>query len=288
MQVSRSKIFQGLSLCLILSIFVNTLTSCNNDNSQVTVEQETEELTLVPETEVATQMPTIITLTSEPTKTQTPEPTKTNTIEPTKVIKEKYPIDVEKLHTMPSSYEDVVANPEKYQQSPDFFGDTKKAMEWWNNVLIPAMGDQRELEPNVFGKALTQTDSRFDLTSMGYEEALLSDYPSFYFFHDNELFLVPIFTSQYDNGNIGGTFAVILYVSNDGYIGNEGLAAIKNMAEGKKILNIVGIKNPGPFNLPDSVKSFIEGDYNWDGLEEYAMTGIGYLIGVGAITTISN
>ena len=43
----------------------------------------TEELTLVPETEVATQMPMIITLTSEPTKTNTPELTATATEMPT-------------------------------------------------------------------------------------------------------------------------------------------------------------------------------------------------------------
>jgi hypothetical protein len=201
---------------------------------------------------------------------------------------EKYSIDLEKLHTMPSSYEDVVANPEKYQQSPDFFGDTKKAMEWWNNVLIPAMGDPRELEPNILGVAFMNRENRFDINSMGYEKALLSDYPSFYFFHGNELFLVPILALKDGNGITSSAFAVILYASNDGYIGNEGLAAVKNMAEGKKILNVVGIKNPGPFNLPDSVKSFIEGDYNWNGLEEYAMTGAGYLIGVGAITTILN
>jgi len=82
----------------------------------------TEELTLVPETEVATQVPTIITLTSESTKTNTLEPTATATEmpTPTEVAKEKYSIDLEKFYTMPPSYEDVVANPEKYQEAPDF------------------------------------------------------------------------------------------------------------------------------------------------------------------------
>jgi len=48
------------------------------------VNPATQELTLVPETEVATQMPTIITLISEPTKTDTLEPTATEMPTPTK------------------------------------------------------------------------------------------------------------------------------------------------------------------------------------------------------------
>ena len=49
------------------------------------VNPATQELTLVPETEVATQMPTIITLISEPTKTDTLEPTATEMPTPTEV-----------------------------------------------------------------------------------------------------------------------------------------------------------------------------------------------------------
>ena len=75
MQGSHAKSFRGLSFCLILSIFVNVLTSCNNGNSQATVVQETElisiqltateELTLVPEKKVVIRP----TLTPEPTAT---------------------------------------------------------------------------------------------------------------------------------------------------------------------------------------------------------------------------
>ena len=96
MQVSHAKFFEGLSFCLILSIFVNVLTSCNNGNSQAVVVQETElkstqrtatqQLTLVPETEVATATQTW-TLTAEPsptataTATETPTPTEVSLIE---------------------------------------------------------------------------------------------------------------------------------------------------------------------------------------------------------------
>lgn len=73
---------------------------------------------------------------------------------------EAYPIDLEKFNTMPPSYEDVVANPEKYQEAPDFFGETEAAMKWWKETLIPTLGDQRELTPNVFGKALGDDEVR--------------------------------------------------------------------------------------------------------------------------------
>ena len=73
-----------ITILFIISILAGMLSSCGTVTNRAEIEltptvenQATEELTLVPETEVATQMPTIITLTSEPTETQTPEPTKT-------------------------------------------------------------------------------------------------------------------------------------------------------------------------------------------------------------------
>ena len=71
-----------ISILFIFSTLTGMLSSCGMVTKGVdftltpTVENPaTEELTLVPETEVATQMPTIITLISEPTKTDTLEPT---------------------------------------------------------------------------------------------------------------------------------------------------------------------------------------------------------------------
>jgi len=106
-------------------------------------------------TGTATELPTI-TLTHEPTVTATEMPTITLTPEPTPTATEiikNYSIDLEKFYTMPSSYEDVVANPEKYQEAPDFFGETEVAMKWWEETLIPALGEQKEITPNVFGGA---------------------------------------------------------------------------------------------------------------------------------------
>ena len=78
-----------ITILFIFSILAGMLSSCGKVTNGVdiaitlTVENPaTEELTLVPETEIATQMPTIITLTSEPTKTKTPEPTATATETP--------------------------------------------------------------------------------------------------------------------------------------------------------------------------------------------------------------
>ena len=71
-----------ISILFIFSTLTGMLSSCGMVTKGVDftltpmVENPaTEELTLVPETEVATQMPTIITLISEPTKTDTLEPT---------------------------------------------------------------------------------------------------------------------------------------------------------------------------------------------------------------------
>ncbi len=117
-------------------------------------------------TAIATELPTL-TLTPEPTATATATeiPTITPTPEPTPTATEiikSYPIDLEKFYTMPPSYEDVVANPEKYQEAPDFFGETEVAMKWWEETLIPALGEQKELTVNVFGGAWMDDEYRFD------------------------------------------------------------------------------------------------------------------------------
>lgn len=86
MKVSHAKIYQCISFFLILSVFVTTLTSCNNGNFKTAVVQKTEltltqlvatqELNLASPKEMATEMPTI-TLTPEPTATETEMPTPT-------------------------------------------------------------------------------------------------------------------------------------------------------------------------------------------------------------------
>jgi|GEM_PF-2612192 hypothetical protein len=294
---TQSKQNSAISFCsrLIVLIFVASMLSSCGAVIQVPVPTEkvigtttivenpaTEELTLVSPTVVATEMPTI-TLTPEPTATATEMPT------PTEMAKEKYSIDLEKFYTMPSSYEDVVANPEKYQEAPDFFGETEVAMKWWEEILIPALGEQRELTPNVFGGAWLNDEARFDYLAWSREHALLSDYPAFYFKHDNKIYLVPVFTfADDDSMRHGGTFAFILYESqNDGYITGAGLEEIKNIYEGRRILYSTGVKSPG-FTLPDEVKNFVMSEYNWAGVEEYGyIAGTEHFyIGVGAIKTI--
>jgi len=267
---------------LLFILFASLLSSCG------TVLQ-----TPLP-TAAATKLPTInltpeptatATATEMPTLTLTPEPTPTAT----EIIK-NYSIDLEKFYTMPSSYEDVVANPEKYQEAPDFFGETEVAMKWWEETLIPALGEQKELTPNVFGGAWMDREERFDYWSRSSEHALLSDYPAFYFKHDNEIYLVPVFTFAVDDSmRHGGTFAFILYESqNDGYITGAGLEEIKNIYEGKRIISTIGVKTPEPYTLPDEVKIFVMSEYNWAGVEEYGyIAGTEHFyIGVGAIMTI--
>ena len=289
-----------ITILFIFSFLAGMLSSCGTVANKVEIEltpavenPATEELTLVPETEVATQMPTIITLTSEPTETNTPEPTATATATemptPTEVAKEKYSIDLEKFYTMPPSYEDVVANPEKYQEAPDFFGETEVAMKWWEETLIPALGEQKELTPNVYGGAWLNSEYRFDYSARTREHALLSDYPAFYFKHDNKIYLVPVFTFADNEPMVhAGTFAFILYESqNDGYIFGAGLGEIKNIYEGKRIQYTIGIKKLG-FTLPYEVENFVMSEYNWAGVDEYGrIAGTEHFyIGVGAIETI--
>lgn len=240
-------------------------------------------------TAIATEMPTI-TLTPEPTATATEMPTATATEMPTPTeIPEKYPIDLEKFYTMPPSYEDVVANPEKYQEAPNFYGETEVAMKWWEETLDPALGEQKELTPNVFGGAWMDDEYRFDYSAWSREKALLSDYPAFYFKHDNKIYLVPVFTFADNEPMVhAGTFAFILYESqNDGYIFGAGLGEIKNIYEGKRIQYTIGIRKQG-FTLPDEVENFVMSEYNWAGVDEYGrIAGTEHFyIGVGAIQTI--
>lgn len=249
--------------------------------------------TAVDPTQVATELAppgAVETVINPPVNTPEPTVTATEMPTPTEVAKEKYSIDLEKFYTMPPSYEDVVANPEKYQEAPDFFGETEVAMKWWEETLIPALGEQKELTPNVYGGAWLEDECIFNYWSRSREHALLSDYPAFYFKHDNKIYLVPVFTFAVDDSmRHEGTFAFILYESqNDGYITGAGLEEIKNIYEGKRIINIIGVKTSEPYTLPDEVKNFVMSEYNWAGVDEYGrIAGTEHFyIGVGAIETI--
>lgn len=237
MQVSQAKTYQGLSLCLVLSIFVITLTSCNNGNSQAAVVQETDvislqltaiqELTFVLETDVATQMQTIITLTSEPTATVIPSPT------PTMIkIPEKYPINMEKLSTTPESYQYLLDHKDEFVRGPDPLEvGVEEFFKWYNEKLIPALGDYKERDANVCTDVAGGDGEFYYITPLSnVREQVKGQMEFWYFEHDGIVYPVLEVASITVDRTPFYSVGVVL-VEN---FGSQKLGAIKDIKDGQK------------------------------------------------------
>ena len=240
MQVFHAKSFKGLSFCLILSIFVNTLTSCNNGNSQALLVQEkelkstqrtgTQLLTLVPETEVATQTPTI-TLTPKPTKTEIPSPTPTKT-----EIPEKYPIDLEKLRNFPQSYEYLVAHPEEFVEAPNPLEDIDFFNQWWNEKFVPILGDRSEREKNMIMRGGGVLGDFFDIKNSEDQAMPLQGQPEMLFFkHEGIIYPIAIINVAYES-DIATNFTMAIILVNENV--SKEREVLVALANGEKIIRM--------------------------------------------------
>lgn len=202
----------------------------------------------------ATEEFIVFTPTTEVTKTPEPTPTPEATKNP-------YEIDAEKVYVMPPSYEDVVANPEKYQQGPDPLADIEFFKNWWLNEMIPVLGDQRSKSVNSYTPLKHYGDEWWTWDQLKPDSKPLNGQPQFFYFRHNEVIFPVLILTVGDAANNYGTYALILH-SEDPSVNDDGLDAIKYLYEGKPIRMVVGTKKI--FGVLDEyTQQLVEDGYNW-------------------------
>jgi hypothetical protein len=275
-----------ISILFIFPALAGMLSSCGMVTNRVEIELSptvenpaTEELTLVPETEVATLMPTIITLTSEPTKTNTPEPTvtATETIVPTEV--EKYPIDLEKLRNFPQSYEYLVGHPEEFVEAPNPLEDIDVFNQWWNEKFIPILGDRSEREKNMIMGGGGVLGDFFDIMNYQHDPQPLLGQPEMLFFkHEGVTYPIAIINVAYESDIATNfTMAIILF---SGSGAPQGTGVIGSLSRGENIEDLYIILKENSF-FPEIVNQIISFGLNGEFSEEHKL-----ILGVGGIKTI--
>jgi hypothetical protein len=192
----------------------------------------TQELTLVHETEVATEMPTI---------TLTPEPTPTAT-----EITEKYPIDLEKLHNFPESYEYMVKNLDEFVEAPDPLEDLGAFREWVGKLEI-TIGDYNNREVNYWSKGVGFYPDYFEASSYSSPNKLEGQPEVAYFKHGSEIFPMLGLNVYYKDGGFVRTMLVILYNGNGS---PEGKGVIDTLADGGRIRAVWINSNQNEFTPP--------------------------------------
>ncbi len=208
---------------------------------------------------------------------------------------EQYPIDINKIHNFPKSYEYMVNNLNEFVEAPDGFSDPEALYNWWTEKCIPALGNQEDLEPNVFGVPDVST-AGFGFHTMIYEsKSLLSEPNIFYFRYNNKIYPVLVLTVE-DEFNINvGTFAFIIH--NKSQNGDDGFDALKTLSTGEKIASLFGQTDDilgGDQSL--EIQKFLHSDFNWKDFNGYTWSNLEpgmlwkdrpnkYAIGLGAIRT---
>lgn len=219
--------------------------------------QATQELTLVSPTEVATEMPTA-------TATATPEPTATATEMSTPTeIPEKYPIDLEKLHNFPQSYEYLVAHPEEFVEAPNPLEDIEVFNQWWNEKFVPILGDRSEREKNMIMRGGGVLGDFFDIKNSEDQAKPLLGQPEMLFFkHEGITYPIAIINVAYENDTATNfTMAIILVYEN--ILREKGDLIALASGENIKMLRIYLKKNPDYPGIQDDLMDIgIKGDFS--------------------------
>lgn len=132
--------------------------------------------------------------------TSTPEPTATQlataTERPTATATPEAGIDMEMFNRFPESREYLAAHLDEFVQAPDPFTQRAAFDKWWDEKLIPALGEksQRELTGGIdFGGLSDHFDTWVGATT-DYRGAQLLRMPQFFYFISGEtIYPVPIF-----------------------------------------------------------------------------------------------
>ena len=285
----KSSVYQSLISVFLLICVIVACTPINSQPSPLELEQKASATQKATETQLPTLTPTP-TETLTPTATETPSPTPTPTEVP-----EEYPIDIEKLHNFPESYEYMVANLDEFVEAPDGFSDPEALYNWWTEKCIPALGNQEDLEPNVFG-VLNTLENGFGFNVMKHESKPLLNEPSiFYFQHKERVYPVLILTVENEFNINLGTFAVILHDKSQN--GDDGLQAIDKLSANKAIMGLIGqTYDMVGGDLNPEIQNFLHSDFNWKDFNGHTWSNLEpgmlwkdrpnkYAIGLGAIGT---
>jgi len=167
---------------------------------------------------------------------------------------ERYPIDIEKLHNFPESYEYMVANLDEFVEFPDPFVDPdgfNASVEKLKTII----GDYTQREKNYTAASGDQPDF-YVANAWNCPNSLEGQPEIAYFQHQGVVYpMIGLNVYGLNSPGIGSTrtLLVILY---DGFGAPEGTGVIKTLADGGHIAGISLMKTEWP-DYPDIVNDAI-------------------------------
>lgn len=139
--------------------------------------------------------------------TNTPAPTLSPTLTPTLTLAER-PIDLEKYHTIPSSYDYLIAHPDEFVQAPDPVTEREAFDKWFSEQLVPVIGPRQDREVNLQVDALGQSGGMY--STWPNTKRVPEGKPGFFFFINSGTTypVLVINVSRFDPQNVDQTFCV--------------------------------------------------------------------------------
>ncbi|MDD4027328.1 MAG: hypothetical protein PHO75_04040 [Candidatus Shapirobacteria bacterium] len=186
--------------------------------------------------------------THEPTATATEMPTPTE-------IPEKYPIDLEKLHNFPESYEYMVKNLDEFVEAPDPLEDLGAFREWVGKLEI-TIGDYNNREVNYLPESVGFYPKYYSADSFLSPNSLVGNPEIAYFKHGSEIFPMLGLNVYYKDGGFVRTMMVILYNGNGS---PEGKGVIDTLGNGGRIRTIRIYNTKDPFYSQVVIEAYKKG-----------------------------
>jgi len=171
------------------------------------------------------------TATTTQTATPTLTPSPTPTLTPTLSLAER-PIDMEVFHTLPPSYEYLLAHLNEFIQAPDPVSEREAFDQWLYQRLLPAIGPRETRQVNLPVDALGTGPVNCDAWP-NVRTPFEGEVGFFYFEYSGQVFPVVVFNvSRFDPAVADATFAVALF-DIPGQPG--GTNALQRLAEGGSV-----------------------------------------------------
>lgn len=215
--------------------------------------------TAVDPTQVATELAppgAVETVINPPVNTREPMPTATATEMSTPTeIPEKYPIDLEKLHNFPESYEYMVKNLDEFVEAPDPLEDLGAFREWVGKLEI-TIGDYNNREVNYLPESVGFYPKYYSADSFLSPNSLVGNPEIAYFKHGSEIFPMLGLNVYYKDGGFVGTMMVILYNGNGS---PEGKGVIDTLGNGGRIRTIRIYNTKDPFYSQVVIEAYKKG-----------------------------
>lgn len=147
-------------------------------------------------------------------------------------------IVIEKLNHFPESYQYLTAHPDEFQNAPDPLTDIIIFNSWWNDRLVPVLG---ELENRAVNYTTVTYETRADWDHLDFNTGYGAANPIvgskfFFFSHNGIIYPVPVFSVGYPGEQTPFiTTAVILF---NGFGAPEGTGVIESIAQGALIRHV--------------------------------------------------